>query len=142
MSNKHTELSMESQGPEATVTAEVSQNSAGAWRGSVKVSVTAPITFDGWVDHNLVVSVAEERIEEIEADKTWETVDIRVREYNDASDALGHEPSVLITVPTQEETEIRNAVERLLMSSALQVRSLADLFNANSEVTATVKKGK
>lgn len=142
MSDEFETLTVESQGPEATVTAEVSQNSAGAWRGSVKVSITAPITFDGWVDHNHVVAEAEKRVEEIEADKTWETVDIRIREYNDAADALGHEPSVLITVPTQEETEIRNAVERLLTSGAMQVRELADHFNANSEVTATVKKGK
>lgn len=141
MSNKHTELSMESQGPVATVTSEVNQNSAGAWRGSVKVSITAPITFDGWVDHSLVVAEAEKRIEEIEADTTWETVDIRVREYNDSADALRDEPSVLITVPTQEETEIRNAVQRLLMSGALQVRAVADMFN-DRDAKVEVKKGK
>ena len=128
--------------PTATITSEVNQTAAGAWRGSVKVSVTAPITFDGFVDHNRATIQAQKEIDGMHADVTWEPVDIQVRDYADASCALDEEPSVLITVPTQEETEIRNAVERLLLTASLNVKAVVDQFNGEKEDTTVTVKGK
>jgi hypothetical protein len=123
-------LTVEQSTPMATITAEMNQNAAGAWRGSVKVSVTGPFTFDTFLDHERTPDEALAATDVGDGTEIVQEVD--VVSWTDAADYNRDDPSAFISVPTEEELALRSAVGRLLTDASLRVYTQVEYFNSKN----------
>lgn len=136
------EQAAETATPEATVTAELNQNSAGVWRGSVKVSITAPIDFDSHFDFHRTVAEAEARLEIVGEGEPWVYADVSIEAHNDAAEALEMEPTPMILVPTEAEIRLRESVRRMLASVGATVMAAVKSYNDMTAADDGERQGK
>lgn len=128
--------------PTASVTAEVNQTAAGAWRGTVKVNVTAPITFVSRFfpdrEYETVFTEHEGMAEIAEAD--GKNVEYSIRPMINLDDQ-GEKPAALVLAPTIEEYQIRESMVRLLAQAGAMVRATVDFYNGqDGTLEVKVKK--
>lgn len=128
--------------PTASVTAEVNQTAAGAWRGSVKVNVTAPITFRSKFfpeDTYDQVFAAFQGSAEV-AESKGQNVEYSIRPMVPMQEPSG-DPKAFVLAPTPEEYQIRESIARLLADAGAMVRATVDFYNEQQgSVEVKVKK--
>lgn len=141
MSTKPVEtMDVEQQTPTATITAEINQTAAGAWRGSVKVSVTAPISLVARLEYDKAYAEAFAEIENVveEQERQGGFPEISVKSFMFPDDPLS--PAVLIATPTLDEYQLREAAFRMITDTGTLVRETVRMYNEDEPTNVKVKK--
>lgn len=129
--------------PVASVKADVSQNSAGMWRGSVEVRIEASVDFDSIIDTEKPVSSYDEIVCVPDDINPVHVPEVSVHGFTVAkgflTDGGNVEVDVFVSVPTQKEMELRETVIRLLGKVGGYVKATVDFYNDEAATEAKVK---